>query len=589
VLQRKCACGGSSGLSGECDHCQKNKLLGTPLQPKLTISEPGDPFEQEADRMAEQVMRMPDDGSRGLIGEPVHVVGESVARMSGLQRAEGSGADGGPPSDGAKPEKEPSRCPSWRADPESISKRAGEFYARNHLTPASQATVERIECEPPVANGNYGCYVHFSDGLVLRVIVRGMDIVVGTGPGPITTLRPPPATPLCFYEYSCPEGDLVLTVKQCLSAKPSQSSGPPAVAQRAAASRAPGPAAAPPIVHDVLAQSGQPLDASTRAFFEPRFGFDFSHVRIHADAKASESAHAVDALAYTVGQDIVFRNRQFDPQSPAGRRLLAHELSHVIQQEGRVLGRMLRRAPAPAPSSEVEENSLESGLAATHDVIVGGERFNLAVMTAQSPPDDPSAKYRKAAEQYLGDYPNLGGGLWAFLVRPSDGLHCSIGGNCLGWALGTFGLNDPPQWVWAKTQAYLDSIGRPVRAHQTPLEAYLTLLSKEKIPASAIWDYFMETEFQAVPTERDGDAHLALYGRGLSGSMDGPSHIAFRTAGGELWVSKPSPIKFPFVHERAAQMAGGETGEIVRLYKAASGPPGHVVLLAKQAKGSAQP
>src|SRR5258708_15576578 len=61
---------------------------------------------------------------------------------------------------------------------------------------------------------------------------------------------------------------------------------------------------APPIVNEVLRSTGQPLDHATREFFEPRFGQDFSGVRVHSDARAAESARVVDALAYTVGQDI---------------------------------------------------------------------------------------------------------------------------------------------------------------------------------------------------------------------------------------------------------------------------------------------
>lgn len=89
---------------------------------------------------------------------------------------------------------------------------------------------------------------------------------------------------------------------------------------------------APTIVHDVLRSSGQPLDAAARSFFEPRFGHDFSSVRVYTDAKASESARAVNALAYTVGRNVVFDAGQYAPQSPVGRRLMAHELTHVVQQ-----------------------------------------------------------------------------------------------------------------------------------------------------------------------------------------------------------------------------------------------------------------
>jgi hypothetical protein len=89
---------------------------------------------------------------------------------------------------------------------------------------------------------------------------------------------------------------------------------------------------APAIVGDVLRSSGRPLEASARNFFESRFGHDFSRVRIHDDARASESARAVNARAYTVGSDVVFGAGLYAPQSEGGRRLLAHELAHVTQQ-----------------------------------------------------------------------------------------------------------------------------------------------------------------------------------------------------------------------------------------------------------------
>lgn len=93
------------------------------------------------------------------------------------------------------------------------------------------------------------------------------------------------------------------------------------------------PDLAPPIVHEVLRSSGQPLDGTTRAFMEPRFGHDFSKVRVHTDARAAESALAVNANAYTVGSNIVFA-QQPSSRDGAGGSLLAHELAHVVQQAG---------------------------------------------------------------------------------------------------------------------------------------------------------------------------------------------------------------------------------------------------------------
>lgn len=89
---------------------------------------------------------------------------------------------------------------------------------------------------------------------------------------------------------------------------------------------------APPLVETVLNSPGQALDGTTRSFMEPRFGRDFSHVRIHTDAQAQESARAVDAAAYTVGSHVVFGADRFQPHSIVGRQLLAHELTHVLQQ-----------------------------------------------------------------------------------------------------------------------------------------------------------------------------------------------------------------------------------------------------------------
>ncbi len=162
------------------------------LQPKLTISQPGDPYEQEADRVAEQVMRMP---------------------VPTVQRQCAACTAGGTP------------CPACQEESVTISRKAGS--SAGHEAPAS--------------------------------------------------------------------------------------------------------------VPSVLASAGSPLSESTRAFFEPRFGQDLSHVRVHNDAAAQRSAQEVSALAYTVGSHIAFDAGRYAPQSAEGQRLLAHELTHVVQQSPMVL------------------------------------------------------------------------------------------------------------------------------------------------------------------------------------------------------------------------------------------------------------
>ncbi|MGB9180968.1 MAG: DUF4157 domain-containing protein, partial [Pyrinomonadaceae bacterium] len=88
-------------------------------------------------------------------------------------------------------------------------------------------------------------------------------------------------------------------------------------------------------VEGVLEEEGAGLDEATRAFMESRFGHDFNSVRVHTDARAAESARSVNALAYTVGQHVVFGSGHYQPQTQTGRHLIAHELAHTIQQGGK--------------------------------------------------------------------------------------------------------------------------------------------------------------------------------------------------------------------------------------------------------------
>jgi hypothetical protein len=105
---------------------------------------------------------------------------------------------------------------------------------------------------------------------------------------------------------------------------------------------------APDAVQQALDRPGQPLDRQARALLEPRFGVDFSRVRVHADATAAESARRVNALAYTVGHDIVFGAGRYAPSTAGGRWLLAHELAHVVQQSG-----LPDRGPAVDPGQDL--------------------------------------------------------------------------------------------------------------------------------------------------------------------------------------------------------------------------------------------
>ncbi len=189
--------------------------------------------------------------------------------------------------------------------------------------------------------------------------------------------------PVGMLQRKCARGQHTVAGSKCAECRKTQ------VGLQRCAEHQAEPTRVPPIVHEVLRSPGQPLDPATRAFMEPRFGhefsqvrprtaapqmakaeltigpvndrfereadrvaetvmrapglgasdesspcagFDFSQVRVHADAKAAESARAVNALAYTVGQDVVFGVGQYAPETGPGRRLLVHELAHVVQQ-----------------------------------------------------------------------------------------------------------------------------------------------------------------------------------------------------------------------------------------------------------------
>ncbi|MCY7272246.1 MAG: DUF4157 domain-containing protein [Phormidesmis sp. CAN_BIN44] len=210
LLQRKpsCACGGG------CPRCQESALLQT----KLKISEPGDRYEQEADRVADEVMRMPEPTSQRQM-EPEEVEEERMIQRKAIA---------------------------------------------NQITPLVQRQVlpEMEEEEEEV------------------IQTKTIDNQVS------------PSTPT--RESS----------------------------------------EAPPSVHKVLSSPGQPLDPVIRAFMEPRFDHDFSRVRIYSGGAAEQSAREVNANAYTAGHNIVFGAGEFAPGTQEGRRLIAHELTHVVQQSG---------------------------------------------------------------------------------------------------------------------------------------------------------------------------------------------------------------------------------------------------------------
>jgi hypothetical protein len=147
----------------------------------------------------------------------------------------------------------------------------------------------------------------------------------------------------------------------------------------------------PSQVKDVVGSGGgSPLDRDTRSFMESRLGADFSDVRVHTDGKATESARSVQAHAYTVGNDVVFQSDKYAPESDSGQRMLAHELTHVVQQRsGPVDG-----TPAPGGIKVSDpSDSFERAAESTADRVMASQAVS-SPMTAA-----PSSVQRETEEE----------------------------------------------------------------------------------------------------------------------------------------------------------------------------------------------
>jgi hypothetical protein len=223
LLHRKCACGGTPGLDGQCVACRAQRLG---VQTRLTISTPDDHYEQEADRVAEAVMRS--EGTQALT--------RPVLNAS--------------------------------------------------ITPVVQRQAEDEETMPE--------------------------------------------------EETAEEAEGVEATEKRLE-EMEESNVAPLVQRQPAGGCAPAPGGGSRAIQQALTQGqggqgGSPLDPATRTFMEPRLGHDFSAVRVYADEQAHQAAQAIQARAFTVGQNIWFARGAFAPSTDQGRHLLAHELIHTLQQ-----------------------------------------------------------------------------------------------------------------------------------------------------------------------------------------------------------------------------------------------------------------
>lgn len=152
----------------------------------------------------------------------------------------------------------------------------------------------------------------------------------------------------------------------------------------------------PSIVHEVLQSPGKPLDLDTRAFMEPRFEYDFSSVRVHTDAKAADSAQMINALAYTVGQHVVFASGQLKEQTLPGRRIIAHELTHVVQQDTVAKTSKSLSISQKSPRSEHEAQTANASIEADNMLNPIHERISPTLQKSEVPKEQATPEETRA-------------------------------------------------------------------------------------------------------------------------------------------------------------------------------------------------
>ena len=390
MLQRKCACGGTVVAGGECAGCRKKRL-----QRKLVVNQPGDRFEQEADRMADFVVHgdrqkpafsnhslgtlqreepktppKPDNYDEAISKILDALKKTPVAKELQAKAAEmgkdfissvegkviaGSALGGALAAIIATNSKLPMQIPELPLDfiaPGLKAKITWEGPAQSPtnaglvLTTKGGVSVGASYTKTPASGGKPA---EEKAGLTLTIPLGGSSEKKKGGPTAAEKYRAETARIAAEQEkfrQGMKTPDAKTEDKDVVDAyvrskvDPTNPLGLPPLKKKEdllLMRKSPNeslaaPATVPLIVDEVLRSSGEPLEAGTRRFFEERFGYDFGVVRVHRDARAAESARSVHAQAYTVGHDIVFDSGGFAPQTKTGSRLLAHELTHVVQQ-----------------------------------------------------------------------------------------------------------------------------------------------------------------------------------------------------------------------------------------------------------------
>jgi Domain of unknown function (DUF4157) len=339
--QRKCACHKNTIDGEECADCAKEN---SNLQRKLTVGASNDPLEQEADRIADQVLARPTQSRyRTAMGQALtlmtkKVSSERVARTRSPR-----------PEDAAK-----SRGTSLGF--ETIHRKAS--CACGGGCPACKSSGLRTSQSTDAAEIE-------ADGMAERVM--GMS-----GSETRSSTR-------ASLSANAAVGDL--TIHRKCDACAEQDDEEKLIERRALPTHtATWSTNAQSHVQDALNSGGRPLSRETLRFFEPRFGYDLSGIRVYADTRAAASARAIDAEAYTLGTKIVFGSGQYAPEKESGRHLLAHELAHAVHPAGesRTIHRKKRGAAGgcgicldPTEAGIIAHSEIQMAFTASNPNIIG--------------------------------------------------------------------------------------------------------------------------------------------------------------------------------------------------------------------------
>ena len=353
-----------AGVQSSIGNHAVQRLISSPyIQTKLHVSTPGDPFEQEADRVADSVMRMPDpvvNPQRTANEIQTKPLASHITPLIHRQIAQ-------PPveEDEEVVATKPTVPLAVREDEEDEEKVAREIEAKP--VPEEEEKEKSIATKP-ISDAPVQRQSEDEDKEEEETEQVAPKLFRKLSSDPVQLLSP--ARTSVYRSLSVSRVPDVPIQRLCTECEDEVENTSTIQRQATAPGASNRTSSAPgPTIESHIASrrgAGSPLSRSSIAFFEPRFGSDFSAVRIHTDSSAANAARQLSAQAFTTGSDIFFGTGKYQPETAEGQRLLAHELTHVVQQSA---GRMVHKLPdsqhitkkeeEPAPPEPVEEEVVE--------------------------------------------------------------------------------------------------------------------------------------------------------------------------------------------------------------------------------------